>query len=336
MAETIEAVSRSRQDGSIADEELLDAYSSAVVAAVERVGPSVVHLRVFEGEGGRAWRGGGEDDARSSGSGFILTPDGFVVTNSHVVAGSGSIEAILADGRRLPARVAGEDPDSDLALLRLPADGLCAAELGDSSLLRPGQIAIAVGNPLGFENSVTAGVVSALGRSFRSAGGRLIDDVVQTDAALNPGNSGGPLVDARGRVIGVNTAVILQAQGLCFAIPSNTVSEVASALLRDGRVRRGHLGLGGQNLRLSRRAARLLGLPGGTALRAILVERGGPAEAAGIREGDVLLAFDGEPIDGMDALRRRLVEDSIGVAHRVTVLRGDRRLELEAVPRDGA
>jgi S1-C subfamily serine protease len=295
----------------------------------------VVHLRIHADEANRFGRGGEEDEARSSGSGFIFTPDGFLITNSHVVAGAGFIEAVLADGRRLPARVAGEDPDSDLALLRLPADGLPAAELGDSSRLRPGQLAIAVGNPLGFENSVTAGVVSALGRSFRSVGGRLIDDVVQTDAALNPGNSGGPLVDSRGRVVGVNTAVILQAQGLCFAIPSNTVAAVASALLRDGRVRRGYLGLGGQNISLSRHAARVLGLPGGTALRAILVERGGPADAAGLREGDVLLSFDGSPIEGMDGLRRCLGERSIGIPSRLAVLRRDRRLELEVVPREG-
>jgi S1-C subfamily serine protease len=306
------------------EEDILDAYSRAVVEAVEKVGPSVAHLRIFEREG--------DDEAKSSGSGFIFTPDGFLLTNSHVVAEAGRIEAVLADGRRLPARVIGDDPDSDLALLRLPADGLPAAELGDSSRLRPGQLAIAVGNPLGFENSVTAGVVSALGRSFRSAGGRMIDDVVQTDAALNPGNSGGPLVDSRGRVIGVNTAVILQAQGLCFAIPSNAASAVASAILRDGRVRRGYLGFGGQNISLSRRSARVLGLPGGTALLAIMVERGGPAEAAGLREGDVLLSFDGLPIEGMDGLRRCLGEGSIGTASRLSVLRRDRRLELEVVP----
>jgi len=288
------------------EEDVLDAYSQAVVAAVERVGPSVVHLRIYDG------RGSGYEEAKASGSGFIFTPDGFLITNSHVVAGAGEIEAVLADGRRLPA-----------------------AELGDSSRLRPGQLAIAVGNPLGFENSVTAGVVSALGRSFRSVGGRLIDDVVQTDAALNPGNSGGPLVDSRGRVVGVNTAVILQAQGLCFAIPSNTAAAVASALLRDGRVRRGYLGLGGQNVSISRRAARVLGLPDGTALRAILVERGGPADSAGLREGDILLSFDGSPIEGMDGLRRCLGERSIGVPSRLAILRRDRRLELEVVPREG-
>ncbi len=199
----------------------------------------------------------------------------------------------------------------------------------------PGQLAIAVGNPLGFESSVTAGIVSALGRSFRGPGGRLIDDIIQTDAALNPGNSGGPLVDSRGLVIGVNTAVIRQAQGLCFAIASNTASEVASAILREGRVRRGYLGLGGQNVALSRHAARLLNLPGQIALRAILVEPGGPAQAAGLREGDILLSFDGTPLGGMDELRRRLGGSSIGVPSRIAVLRRSQRLELEVVPEEG-
>lgn len=302
-------------------EGLLDAYSRAVVAAVETVGPSVVHLEV---------------KPQAEGSGFIFTPDGFVITNSHVVAGASEIEAILADGRRLSASLIGDDPDTDLAVLRLPATGLQAALLGDSSRLSPGQLAIALGNPLGFESTVTAGVVSALGRSFRSAGGRLIDDIIQTDAALNPGSSGGPLVDSRGLVIGVNTAVIRQAQGLCFAIPSNTVSGVASAILREGRVRRGYLGLGGQNVSLSQHAARLLGVPGQTALRAILVESGGPAHAAGLREGDILLTFDGEPIGGMDELRRRLGVGSIGSPARICVLRRSQHLELDVVPAESS
>jgi S1-C subfamily serine protease len=316
------------------DDLLLDSYSRAVVSAVEAVGPAVVHLQVFADEGGPA-RGGGEDRrAPASGSGFIFTPDGFLITNSHVVVGAVRIEAILSDGRRLPARVVGDDPDTDLAVLRLPAGGLPTARLGDSSRLRPGQLAVAVGNPLGFESTVTAGVISALGRSFRSGGGRLIDDVIQTDAALNPGNSGGPLVDSRGRVIGVNTAVIAQAQGLCFAVPVNTAAMVASALLKEGRVRRGWLGLGGQNVPLSKHAARLLGLPGETALRAILVERGGPAHEAGLREGDILLSFDGAPIGGMDELRRRLGEGAIGSSARISVFRKNRRLELDVVPEE--
>jgi S1-C subfamily serine protease len=316
------------------DDLLLDSYSRAVVSAVEAVGPAVVHLQVFADGAGLARSG--EDDRRApaSGSGFIFTPDGFLITNSHVVAGAASIEAILSDGRRLPARVIGDDPDTDLAVLRLPAGGLPTARLGDSSRLRPGQLAIAVGNPLGFESTVTAGVISALGRSFRSSAGRLIDEVIQTDAALNPGNSGGPLVDSRGRVIGVNTAVIAQAQGLCFAIPVNTAARVASALLKEGRVRRGWLGLGGQNVPLSRHAARLLGLPGETALRAILVEKGGPAHEAGLREGDILLAFDGAPIGGMDELRSRLGEGAIGAAARISVYRKDRRIELDVVPEE--
>lgn len=313
----------------------LDSYSKAVISAVEAVAPAVVHLQVFFSEDSRP-RGGGDDaEAIATGSGFIFTPDGFLVTNSHVVAFASSVEAILADGRRFSARIVGEDPDTDLAVLRLPAGGLPSIGFADSSRLRPGQLAIAVGNPLGFESTVTAGVVSALGRSFRSSNGRLIDDIIQTDAALNPGNSGGPLVDSRGLVIGVNTALIRQAQGLCFAIPSNTVSEVASALLHDGRVRRGYLGLGGQNISLSPHSARLLGLPGETALRAILIEQGGPAYSAGLREGDVLLSFDGVPVGGMDELRRRLGGGSIGKSSRIAVLRRRERLEFEVVPTEG-
>ena len=332
-------IQKIRTEANEGDEALFDAYSRAVVSAVEAVGPAVVHLQVFseKAAAGPAWGRDADDEreAAGSGSGFIFTPDGFLITNSHVVSGSSSIEAILADGRRLPASLVGEDPDTDLAVLRLPVAGLPSAFLGDSSRLRPGQMAIAVGNPLGFESSVTAGIVSALGRSFRGPGGRLIDDIIQTDAALNPGNSGGPLVDSRGRVIGVNTAVIRQAQGLCFAIASNTVSAVASAILREGRVRRGYLGLGGQNLALSLHAARLLGLTDQVALRAILVEPGGPAYAAGLREGDLILAFDGEPVAGMDELRRALGSGSIGRPSRISVFRRNRRLELEVVPTEG-
>jgi len=314
---------------------IFDSYSRAVVNAARRVGPSVVHLKIFFSAEANARAHGEEVEPSASGSGFILTPDGFVITNSHVVAGARAVETVLADGRRFATRVVGEDPDTDLALLRLPIGGLPSAELGDSSRLVPGQLAVAVGNPLGFESTVTAGVISALGRSFRSAGGRLIDEVIQTDAALNPGNSGGPLVDSRGLVVGVNTAVIRQAQGLCFAIPSNTVAAVLVALLRDGRVRRGRLGFGGQNLRLSRHAARTLGLAGESAVRAILIERDGPAHRAGLQEGDILLAFDGSPIAEMDELRRRLGESSIGSRSKLAIQRRGERLELDIVPAEG-
>jgi len=320
-----------------ADDGLRDAYSRAVVSAVERIGPSVVHIKVFGGDEGGP-RGmssreeGDEAEPSGSGSGFLLTPDGFIVTNSHVVHGAQSLVAVLSDGRSLPAATVGDDPDTDLAVLRIPAASLPVAALGDSSRLRPGQLAIAVGNPLGFENTVTAGVVSATGRSFRTGAGRLIDDVIQTDAALNPGNSGGPLVDSSGRVIGVNTAVIRWAQGLCFAIPVNTASAVASALMRDGRIRRGYLGVGGQTVPIARRVVRHFGLGAETGVLVVSVEAGSPAARAGIREGDIILEFEGRPLDGIDELHRRLGEPSIGESTRIAILRDLRRVELQIVP----
>jgi S1-C subfamily serine protease len=238
----------------------------------------------------------------------------------------------LTDGRRLQADRVGDDPDTDLAVVRISGDDLTPATLGDSDRLRPGQLVIAIGNPYGFQATVTAGVVSALGRSLRSRSGRLMDDIVQTDAALNPGNSGGPLVDSRGRVVGVNTAVILPAQGLCFAIPINTARFVASRLIRDGRIRRAFLGIGGQNLRLSRRVARVSGLPEASGLLVLSIEPGSPAERAGVRERDVIVAFGDRPIAGIDALHRVLTEETIGAPTTITVLRPTEQAVLEIVP----
>jgi S1-C subfamily serine protease len=308
------------------DGRLLDAYSRAVIGAVERVSPSVVAIDVYRrAAAGRRARAG-------SGSGFVFTPDGFILTNSHVVAGGDRVEATLLDGRVLEARVVGEDPDTDLAVLRAHAPGLVAATLGRSAAIRPGQVAIAIGNPYGFQCTVTTGVVSALGRTLRSRSGRLIDDVIQTDAALNPGNSGGPLVDSAGRVIGVNTAVILPAQGICFAIAIDTVAFVAGRLIKDGAIRRAFIGVAGQTVPLHRRLVRLHELPHPTAIQVISVEERSPAARAGLRAGDLIVAFDGRPVAGIDDLHRLLTDARVGVPSRLGVLRGAARLDLQLVP----
>jgi S1-C subfamily serine protease len=300
---------------------LLDAYSEAVMSAVERVGPSVVRIEVEQ-----AGRSGG------SGSGFVFTPDGFVITNSHVVTGARSLRVTLADGRRLPATLVGDDPETDIALVRIAADGLVPAALGQSSRLRVGQVAIAIGSPLGFQATVTAGVVSALGRTLRAQSGRLIDDVLQTDAALNPGNSGGPLVDSRGEVIGVCTATILPAQGLCFAISIDLARFVALQLMRDGKVSRGYLGIGGQNARLRRHLVRRFELEHESGVLVLSIESGSPADRAGLRDGDVLVGLAGEGVAGVDDLHRLLTGGRIGKALPLVALRNSERVELEVVP----
>lgn len=308
------------------DDDLLDAYSRAVVGVVDRLGPAVVGVTVA-GKSGRGSRDGGQ----GSGSGFIFTPDGFALTNHHVVVGARDVRVRLSGGETLRADVVGSDADTDVAVLRVDAGGLPYAVLGDSSAVRVGQLAIAIGNPLGFQSSVTAGVVSALGRSLRSGNGRLVDDVIQTDAALNPGNSGGPLADSRGAVIGVNTAVILPAQGICLAVAINTAEVVAAELIQRGRVRRAYLGLAVQNVRLDSAAARALGMPGGGAL-VTGVEPGGPAAAAGITEGDVLIAVDGVPVSGVDDLHRSLTGERAGREVHVEILRGGVRRTVEVEP----
>jgi len=308
---------------------LLDAYSTAVTRAVERVGPAVVKLDVRHVSGG----GSRSRDARGgSGSGFVFTNDGLILTNSHVVHDAKHVDVVAQDGRVLPADVVGDDPDTDLAVVRVSASELAVADLGDSGSLKPGQLVVAIGNPFGFQTSVTAGVVSALGRSLRSRSGRLMDNIIQTDAALNPGNSGGPLVDSLGRVIGVATAVILPAQGLCFAIPVNTARWVASALIRDGRIRRAYLGIGGQHVTLNRRTQRVHDLPEPHALMAVHVESGGPGHAAGIVEGDILVSFDGVAITNVDDLHRLLTDTRIGAPATLVVLRRGEKRQLEVVP----
>ncbi|MFZ0557971.1 MAG: trypsin-like peptidase domain-containing protein [Methylovirgula sp.] len=294
------------------DAVLLDAYSRTVTEVVERVSPSVVRLDVRHGDGRRG----------GTGSGVIVSPDGLILTNSHVVQGGKRAEVSTLDGRTLSARVLGDDPDTDLALVRVDENTtLPAASIGDSKKLKPGEIAIAIGNPLGFEASVTAGIISALGRSLRAKSGRVIDDVIQTDAALNPGNSGGPLVSARGEVIGVNTAMIAGAQGICFAVAANTARFVLGEIIRHGRVRRAQLGIGGGTIALPRRIALRLGLDQATGAVVTSVDQDGPAGEAGILTGDIVLAVDGAPVSGADDLVRLLDADKIGRTVPLDILR---------------
>ena len=307
------------------DSALLDAYSRAIVHAVDRVSPAVVHLEIL------ARRGRGQP-AGGSGSGFFFTPDGFLITNSHVVSGAGSVRATMSDGAMYTAHFVGADPDTDLAVLKVDHTAPGFAVLGDSSQLRAGQLVVAIGNPLGFEATVTAGVVSALGRTMRSQTGRLIDGVVQTDAALNPGNSGGPLVTSRGEVIGVNTAVIAGAQGICFAIPSRTAEFVASRLMRDGRVRRAYLGVAGQSIRLTRRQVDRYHLAAPGAVLVTHVEPGSPAFNAGVLPRDLLVGIGDEPITSVDDMHRLLAEEAIGHPATLVFFRGGARRELAVTP----
>ncbi len=316
------------------DNEALDAYSRAVVRAVEVVGPAVVKVDVTrKGTNGPAGRGRGERE-NGSGSGFVFADDGLILTNSHVVADATALTVALPDGRRSDADLVGHDPDSDLAVLRISSTNLHVARLGDSSRLRPGQLVVAVGNPYGLQHTVTAGVVSALGRSLRSTSGRLIDNVIQTDAALNPGNSGGPLVTTDGDVVGVNTAMILGGQGLSFAVPINSARLIIPALLREGRVRRSYLGIGVQDVPLLRRVVRFFHLPSETGVLVVSVEPDGPAARAGIREGDTIVEFGGEPVGGADDLHRLLTGERIGQQLPVTLLRGAERTTVAVTPRD--
>ena len=322
------APSEDVRTGVPADAALLDAYSATISGVAEQVSPSVVKIDVQGAPvppGRRRPRG--PEEATGSGSGFIFTPDGLVLTNSHVVHQSKKIDVSLSDGRRLPAHLLGEDPDTDIAVLQIHDSALVPVPFGNSGGLRVGQIAIAIGNPYGFDVTVTAGVVSALGRSLRTNTGRLIDDVIQTDAALNPGNSGGPLVDARGRVIGVNTAMIMPAQGICFAIAINTASFVMGRLVRDGRIRRSYIGLAGQNVPLHRRVVRYHELTVETGVFVVSLEPDGPAARAGIREGDLVVGFAGKPIAGIDDLHRLLTEEQADVPAEVVVIRNQRHKE---------
>ncbi len=305
------------------DSALLDAYSRAVIGAADEVGPAVLHLQID---------GGG--DRGGAGSGVVFTPDGYVLTNSHVVAGAKRLQATFPDGRAMAASLVGDDPDTDLAVLRLAGEAPAFARLGDARKLRVGQLVIAIGNPFGFQATVTAGVVSALGRSLRARSGRLIDSVIQTDAALNPGNSGGPLVTAAGEVVGINTAIIAMAQGICFSISANTVEFVASRLIRDGRVKRSYIGLSGQNIVLPRRVVRFHDLAREGGVRVEATSADGAARRAGLLLGDIIVGFAGEPVGTVDELHRLLTEERVGTPAAVTVLRRAEKRELYVTPRE--
>jgi S1-C subfamily serine protease len=307
----------------VSDPQLLDSYSLAVMGAVRRIRPAVVHIEVGRGAG----RSG-------SGSGFVIAPDGYVLTNSHVASKAKDFIVSLPDGRETSATLVGDDPDSDLAVLRIaaPVEDWCV--LGDSRRVEVGQVAIAIGSPYGFQHTVTSGIVSALGRSMRSQAGRLIDDVIQTDAALNPGNSGGPLLDSRGEVIGVNTAVILPAQGICFAIGANTARSIAGWLMTEGRVRRARIGVGGENVPIARRVVRHFDLPRESGVRAIQVERDGPAHRAGLEEGDLIVGLGDDIVAGVDDLHRLLTGHDASRQTTLKVIRRSERLELEIRPEE--
>src|SRR5579862_180017 len=305
--------------------EALDAYSRIVVGVSENVCPSVVSVEVLRLSSRRAGRGG-------TGSGFFFRPDGYLLTNSHVVHGSDLIQLTFQDGRQMSAELVGDDTETDLAVLKVDGGGLPVTPLGKSSQMKVGQLVVAVGNPLGFQCTVTAGVVSALGRSWRARSGRLMNDIIQTDAALNPGNSGGPLVNHRGEAIGVNTAIIPEAQGICLAVSSDTAAWVAERLIQDGRIRRGYLGVAGQRVALPSRLMKEHGLSRETGMMIKGVESGSPGRTAGLRERDVVVAFNGQPVSGVDDLHRILGTQGIGVKSTLSVIRGGKKLELEIVP----
>jgi S1-C subfamily serine protease len=317
------------------DEGLLDAYSQAVIGVADKVSPSVVNIEVHHPvREGRSPNPRAPKETQGSGSGFIFTPDGFILTNSHVVRGATRIDVSLSDGRGSQAQLIGDDPDTDLAVIRIGAPNLVPAQLGQSQSIRVGQLVVAIGNPYGFQCTVTTGVVSALGRSLRAQSGRLMDDVIQTDAALNPGNSGGPLVNSRAEVIGVNTAMILPAQGICFATSIDTAKFVAVKLIRDGRISRSFIGLAGQNVPLPRRIVRFYNLPVESGILVVSFEKNSPAQKGGLLSGDVIVAFDDQPIAGIDDLHRQLTEERVGRKSQLTVIRRTDKLTLAVVPEE--
>jgi S1-C subfamily serine protease len=323
--------SQTREGLPLSEDDIHDAYSRAVINAAERVSPSVVKIDVHHQAKSAT---DPSQSIRGNGSGFVIAPDGFVLTNSHVVQNAARLEVTLSDGRRYKANTIGDDPETDLAVVRIDAPELVSVHLGDSQAIRVGQLVIAIGNPYGFQCTVTAGVVSALGRSLRSRSGRLIDDVIQSDVALNPGNSGGPLVNSRGEVIGVTTAAILPAQGISFAIAINTANFIAGRLIRDKRIRRGYIGVAGQNVPVQRRLVRFHNLPMENGILVVSMEDDGPARRAGLQEGDVIVGFGEKPVTGIDDLHKLLTDHEIGTESRLTVLRGARKLNITILPEE--
>jgi S1-C subfamily serine protease len=306
------------------EREALDAYSRVIVSVAEKLGPAVVNLRAVAGEGSRGPAG--------SGSGFLITPDGFLLTNHHVVRGSTRMRVRLNDGREVGGRVVGADPWTDVAVVQAEESGLPHAELGESAGLRVGQLVVAIGSPFGFDSTVTAGVISALGRTLRSITGHLVDNVIQTDAALNPGNSGGPLLDSQGRVIGMNTAIIHSAQGICFAIPITMIKRIFPQLMQHGRIVRGYLGLHGRDVPIARAIARFLGLTQESGVEVIHLEPDGPAAQSGMEVGDLILSIGEQPITALDTLQKRLSEIPVGIPAEIELLRNNRRLSRFVVP----
>jgi S1-C subfamily serine protease len=312
----------------ISEDGIFDTYSRAVTKAVETVSPAVVNINIFAAGKDK------QNQQRGSGSGFIFTPDGFILTNSHVVNNATQIEVVLSDGRRFNADLIGNDPDTDLAVIRIDSPGITPASLGDSSRIKIGQLVIAIGNPYGFQASVTAGVVSALGRSLRTNTGRLIDNVIQTDAALNPGNSGGPLVNSKGEVIGVNTAAILPAQNICFATAINTAKFIAAKLIKDGKIKRSYIGIAGQDAPIHRRIVYHYDLPSNKSIMVISIEKNSPAEKARVQTGDRIISFNSTSVTGIDDLHKKLTETQVGVKADLKVLRGTEILDLQIIPQE--
>lgn len=308
------------------DDELLDSYSKSVIRASSIVSPAVVNINVsVRGKDNRTRQSG-------SGSGFVFTPDGFILTNSHVVHSASTIEVVLSDGRRYSADLMGDDPDTDLAVIRIDSPNVNPVSLGNSDKIKVGQLVIAIGNPYGFQTTVTAGVISALGRTLRASSGRLIDNVIQTDAALNPGNSGGPLVDSRGEVIGVNTAAILPAQNICFATAINTAKFVAGKLIKDGKIKRSYIGIAGQNIPIHKRITRFYNLTTENGILIISIEKNSPAQKAGLSEGDIIIGFEDQPISGIDDLHKLLTDVQVGKGSNIKILRRTEIINLEIIP----